>query len=406
MIYTTVFAFAIIAVLQAFGDVVSAKTNGKLPSIFVTAILFLIGFWTVIPTEIVQNIGGEKVTTTLLALSSISGPLFGLLLTLLVTNMGSLMSIKELVQQWKTIVIGLAGILGVMVFAYFVSGFIFGKEYGLVVAPPLAGGLAAMDIMVTAANEIGRNDLAIISALVFSIQGLLGYPIMTYALRKQSNFVLGEYNAGNIKLKKEEVASETTSKFKIIPDMPAKYQTPNIMIAKVAVVSVLAELASRATGGAIHTYVMCLVLGILASEIGFLEKKILNKSETMGLLMVLLMGFVFGGLASATPAKLMEVAVPLAGTMIIGILGMLVFGIIVGKLFGETWMMSTAIVINCLCGFPPNYILTDEASRSTSSSDEEYNVLMQEMLPKVLVGGFATVTVSSVLVANFFSKFL
>ena len=43
MIYTTVFAFAIIAVLQAFGDVVSAKTNGKLPSIFVTAILFLIG---------------------------------------------------------------------------------------------------------------------------------------------------------------------------------------------------------------------------------------------------------------------------------------------------------------------------------------------------------------------------
>ncbi len=83
------------------------------------------------------------------------------------------------------------------------SEIIFGKEYGLVVAPPLAGGLAAMDIMVTAANEIGRNDLAIISALVFSIQGLLGYPIMTYALRKQSNFVLGEYNAGNIKLKKE-----------------------------------------------------------------------------------------------------------------------------------------------------------------------------------------------------------
>ncbi len=406
MIMTTVFAFAIIVGLQAFGDAVSAKTNGKLPSIFVSAILFLVGFWTVIPTEIIQNVGGENVTTTLLALSGISGPLFGLLLTLLVTNMGSLMSIKELVQQWKTIIIGLAGIVGVMIFAYFVSGFIFGPEYGLVVAPPLAGGLAAMDIMVTAANQIGREDLAIISALVFSIQGLLGYPIMTFALRKQSSFILKEYNTGKIQLKKVDQATEKASKLKIIPDFPAKYQTPTILIAKVAVVSVLAEVVSRATGGMIHTYVMCLILGILASEIGFLEKKILGKSETMGLLMVLLMGFVFGGLASATPAKLLEVAVPLAGTIVIGIAGMLVFGVVVGKLFGETWMMSIAIAINCLCGFPPNYILTDEASKSTSSNDDEYNILMQEMLPKVLVGGFATVTVASVLVANIFSQLL
>lgn len=366
----------------------------------------MVGFWTVIPTEIIKNVGGENVTTTLLALSGISGPLFGLLLTLLVTNMGSLMSIKELGQQWKTIIIGLSGIVGVMIFAYFISGFIFGREYGLVIAPPLSGGLAAMDIMVTAANEIGRTDLAIISALVFSIQGLLGYPIMTFALRKQSSFVLKEYNAGKVKLKKVDKATETVSKLKFIPDFPAKYQTPAIMIAKVAAVSVLAEVVSRATGGIIHTYVMCLILGILASEIGFLEKKILGRSETMGLLMVLLMGFVFGGLASATPAKLIEVAVPLLGTIVIGISGMLMFGIIVGKLFGETWMMSTAIVINCLCGFPPNYILTEEASRSTSSNEDEYNILMQEMLPKVLVGGFATVTVSSVLVANIFSKLL
>ena len=406
MIITTVFAFAIIVALQAFGDVVSAKTNGKFPSIFVTAILFLVGFWTVIPTEIIKNVGGENVTTTLLALSGISGPLFGLLLTLLVTNMGSLMSIKELGQQWKTIIIGLSGIVGVMIFAYFISGFIFGREYGLVIAPPLSGGLAAMDIMVTAANEIGRTDLAIISALVFSIQGLLGYPIMTFALRKQSSFVLKEYNAGKVKLKNVDKATETVSKLKFIPDFPAKYQTPAIMIAKVAAVSVLAEVVSRATGGIIHTYVMCLILGILASEIGFLEKKILGRSETMGLLMILLMGFVFGGLASATPAKLIEVAVPLLGTIVIGISGMLMFGIIVGKLFGETWMMSIAIVINCLCGFPPNYILTEEASKSTSSNEDEYNILMQEMLPKVLVGGFATVTVSSVLVANIFSKLL
>lgn len=401
---TLVLAFGIIAVLQAFGDIISAKTNGKLPSIFVAMVLFLIGFWTVIPTTIPTPDGGS---TTLLALSGISGPLFTLLLTLLVTNMGSLMSMRELLAQWKTIIIGLAGVAGVMVFCYFVGGIIFGREYGLVVAPPLSGGLAAMDIMVKAANEIGRTDLAIIAALTFAIQGLLGYPIMTFALRKQAVHVLADYQAGKIQLLAPEQNSlEKKSAIRFIPELPAKYNTPTVLIAKVALVAYLADVAARATGGLIHPYVMCLVLGITASEIGFLDKKILNRSETMGLLMILLMGFVFGGLAAATPEKMQEVFVPLIGTMFIGTAGIVAFGIIAGKIFGETWAMSTAIVINCLCGFPPNYILTNEASQAMSSNQDEYNLLMQEMLPKVLVGGFVTVTVSSVMVANIFVKMM
>lgn len=404
---TVVLAFGIIVVLQAFGDLISAKTNGKLPSIFVSAILFLVGFWTVIPTSIVQNIGGEEVTTTLLAVSGITGPLFSLLLTLLVTNMGSLMSINELISQWRTVIISIMALMGVMFFAYFVGGAIFGKEYALVVAPPLAGGLASMDIMVKAANAVGREDLAIVAALVFSIQGLLGYPIMTFALRQQSKKILGQIKDGTVKLQSDEVTNNNQkSKFRIFPELPAKYQTPTVLIAKVAFVSWLAELASRATGGAVHTYVMCLLLGIVASEIGFLDKKILGKSETMGLLMVLLMGFVFGGLASATPQKIAQLAVPLFGNMLIGVAGIILFGIIVGKFFKETWMMSTAISINCLCGFPPNYILTKEAAQAMSSNELEYDILMQEMLPKVLVGGFVTVTVGSVLVASIFANLL
>lgn len=38
-----------------------------------------------------------------------------LLMYLLITNMGTLLSVKELVNQWKTIVITLSGILGIVV---------------------------------------------------------------------------------------------------------------------------------------------------------------------------------------------------------------------------------------------------------------------------------------------------
>lgn len=37
-----------------------------------------------------------------------------LLMYLLITNMGTLLSVKELVNQWKTIVIALSGILGII----------------------------------------------------------------------------------------------------------------------------------------------------------------------------------------------------------------------------------------------------------------------------------------------------
>lgn len=403
---TAMLAFGILVIGQTFGDVISSKTKGRLPSLFVSAVLFLIGFWTIIPTTVATTVGGQEVTQTILSLSGITGGMFNVLLTLLVTNMGSLMTIRELIDQWKTIVIGLAGILGVMVFAYFIGGILFGTEYGLVVAPPLAGGLAAMDIMSQAAKAIGRDDLVIVSTLVFSIQGLIGYPLMGYFIRKNSSKLLKQRESGEVKFTNNNESYQNKSKFKIIPDFPAKYQTPNILIGKVAFVSILAEWSAGLTNGVIHPYVMALVLGIIASEIGFLEKKILNKSETMGLLMVLLMGFVFGGLASVTIAQLLEMMVPLFGTMIIGTLGILAFGIIAGRFFGENWEMSAGIAINCLLGFPPNYILTVEAAKAMARNDEEYEFLIDQMMSKVLVGGFATVTIASVVVANFFSSLL
>ncbi|WP_080661452.1 hypothetical protein [Fusobacterium nucleatum] len=42
-------------------------------------------------------------------------PVAGLGMYLLVTHMGTLMNIKELVLQWRTVVISIAGILGIMV---------------------------------------------------------------------------------------------------------------------------------------------------------------------------------------------------------------------------------------------------------------------------------------------------
>ena len=68
---------------------------------FVCGVLFILGYWTIFPQNIVEVAGIPTVVATLL-------------MYLLITNMGTLLSVKELVNQWKTIVIALSGILGII----------------------------------------------------------------------------------------------------------------------------------------------------------------------------------------------------------------------------------------------------------------------------------------------------
>ena len=80
--------------------------------------------------------------------------------------------------------------------------------------------------------------------------------------------------------------------------------------------------------------------------------------------------------------------------------------IFLGKFLGYTKEMSFAIALTALYGFPPTYILPDEASKALAENKEEYDYLMDCMLPKMLVGGFTTVTIASVIIAGIFVKFL
>lgn len=122
--------------------------------------------------------------------------------------------------------------------------------------------------------------------------------------------------------------------------------------------------------------------------------------------MTALMAFIFAGLSKATPDMLLKMALPLVGMIIFGVIGMAILSMLAGKLLGESKAMSFAVALTALYGFPPNYILTEEAVKAIAQTPEEKEFLMGEMLPKMLVGGFTTVTVASVIVAGVFIKFI
>lgn len=160
------------------------------------------------------------------------------------------------------------------------------------------------------------------------------------------------------------------------------------------------------TGNALSPYVVCLLVGVIGAETGFIERRPLNIANSFGWLMLTLMAYVMAGLSSATPEMLMEILFPLAGSLIIGVIGMAILSMLVSRLVGYTKEIGFATALTALYGFPPNYILTMEAIKAVAENQEEREFLTNEMLPKMLVGGFTTVTIVSVILAGIFVGYM
>jgi len=387
-------AILVIMLVLVIGEVIGVKTKAFIPSVFVSAILFLIGFWTIFPKDLIPTVGftGNIITITML---------------FLVVHMGTLFNIRDIVSQWRTVVISLLGITGMCLFTLTIGRLIFGWDIAIVATPPLTGGIVASLIMSEAANAKGLPNLAVLSLLVYVMQGFLGYPLTAIALKKEGRDLLKKYRESGEKIEiKDDESQDAPPRFPIFKPLNEKYKTTYMLLLKLSVIAVISYYIQTFTGGRVSQYVVALLLGILFAEIGFIERKPLVISQSFGLFMTMLMAFIFNGLAQATPELISVILLPLAGIIIIGVFGLTVFSMFFGKMLGYSLPMSLALSLTALYGFPPSYVLTDEAVKALTDDDNERKYLMSNMLPKMLIGGFTTVTIASVVVAGIFVNLL
>lgn len=396
-------ALVIVVLILLIGDWVAVRTKAWVPSIFISAVLFLIGYWTFFPKEIVSVAGIPPVVATML-------------MYLLITNMGTLLSLKELKEQWKTIVIALSGILGIIALLFGIGTFIYGFETIVVAIPPLVGGVVSALIMSEGAKEAGLASLSVFAIVIYVMQGFAGYPLTSIMLKKEGKRLLTQYRQGDIAVKGQpeaaaEVAVSVESanpELKLFKKLPEKYNTEYFKFFRLALVAFLAYLVSTLLAPivSISPFVLCLLFGIIAKSIGFLEKQVLQKANAFGFALMGLMLFVFDGLKQATPSMMLEIIYPLVGTIVIGVIGMYIFSFIAGKILKVSKEMAFAVSLTALYGFPADYIITNEVIKSLTNDEKEKEMLTSRMLPPMLVGGFITVTIVSVILAGIFVKFL
>ncbi|ALC89031.1 hypothetical protein AM500_03905 [Bacillus sp. FJAT-18017] len=396
-------ALVIIVGILLLGDLVAVRTKAWVPSMFVCAVLFLLGYWTFFPKDIVAVAGVPPVVATMM-------------MYLLITNMGTLLSLKELKNQWKTIVIALFGIIGIIAVLMTVGSLIFGFETVVVAIPPLVGGVVSALIMSEGAKEAGLVTLSVFAIVIYVAQGFAGYPITSVVLKKEGKRLLNLYRSGQLKTINDETAqtevaaaSETAQpELKLFKNMPEKYNTDFFKLFRLAFVAFLAYQVSvlAAPVVSISPFVLCLLFGVIASSAGFLERQVLQKANGFGMALMVLMLFIFDGLKQATPSMMVEILVPLVGTIILAVIGMYIFSFIAGKLLKVSKHMAFAVSLTALYGFPADYIITNEVIKSLTEDEKEREMLTSHMLPPMLVGGFITVTIVSVILAGIFVGFL
>lgn len=387
IIVSTFGAFTALLLVFAISEILAKVTKGWVPSVLVIMILMLVGFSTgLFPKTIIDDAG-------------VSDALFKVACGLLVTHLGTLISRKEMAAQWKTVIISLMGVASIAIICLTLGTALFGFDNAIAAAPPLAGGAIATAMMSSAATEAGKTSAALVAIVCLSLQGLVGYPLTSFCLKKETKRLTKLYRNGEFK------ASTAASEDK--KDEKKKRATSTtIILLKLALITLAAYWIDYATKGYIPMYVICLLLGFAAHELKLVETDALHEASSYGFVMTALMMGLFKTLASSGTDGIASGVGISAALVAFATVAMGLMALLASKIFKQSFFMCYAIVLNAFSGFPINMLITTEAININTEEGDERDNITAEIMPKMLVAGFVCVTIVSVLLAGILVRFL
>lgn len=383
MLWTPIYCFAAVAVIFVISEFLSSKTKGYVSFLVFASILFAAGFWSgILPSDLISSTG-------------ISGILSVLVMPLIITNIGSSININQMLREWKTVVISLMGMLGILVLCFTIGTAVFGKVYAYSAVGPIAGGLVAAKMVQEAAETAGNNFIGAFVMVLIAVQNMIGMPIATWCIKHdvKKKISAGSLNQENVSDSKFQIKS-----MKLLPDTPAKFNTSQMYFAKLAIATAIGAIVGNITG--IPAAVCYLIFGCLLHEINFLPDSPLSKAGGYGFFMFCMMTMAPTSFAALSPADFVEMLLPIVGLMFLGILGIAVFSVATGKVLHYSPAISVAIGVTALLGYPNTQLIAEEAVNSMECAEDEKQKALSYVLPKMIVGGFATVTVASVVLTS------
>ncbi len=388
--WSTCSAMALIALLFAFGNFVSYKTKAYVSSVLVAVILFVVLLYSgLIPADLTATAG-------------LAGMVGTFVIPFCIVDVASKMKMKELKSEWKTaltIVVATVGIVAVCI----VCIPLIGKAKAIGAIAPLSGALLATTIAQQMAAAMNAPDVGVFVMIVLVLQMLVALPVSTVCLKKylkeiRGNGTLAAYISGMDAARLSGPEGEGSGKKNLFAT-PKSLECDYTIFFKVALVGFIGYAVGTWLAGPTKNIVnatLCyLVFGMLAAEVGFLERAPLEKAHSNGIIYFALFSLLLSTFASVTFETMMAQLLPAIAVIVLAAAGILAFTAIFAKVIKVSPWMAMAIGMCCYLGYPGSQIVVEETIRAADDlTEEEAAACGSLMIPKMILGYFVAAIVS------------
>ena len=378
-------SFMIVLIVFALGDIVGKITKGKLSGMMVVMLLFLVGFLTkLIPADIIDQ-GG------LTALSKLA-------IAMVLFNMGTTLNVKQLIEEWRTVLMAALCMLASCLVMILVSP-IIGFDTMLVGMPVINGAAMATSLMASAAAEKGLATAAALCAVIYSVQKFVGAPIASAMGIRYGKKLLKAYRENPAQFKKQETGNGASAKVSFA-DKHKEWYSANVMMALVAAGSWVAHILGDLTP--INYSIWALLLGVVCAASGLVPTKPLQKSNSYGLMMVAVFGSIIPSLAKVSLSDLGTMAFQTIVLFAAALIGVALVGWVLPtwKLVGDK-DLAVGIGVEQFLGFPSNVVICREVGDAVGETPEEKAFIEDTLNVPYVVGGITVITVLSTMLAGF-----
>ena len=378
-------SFMIVLIVFALGDIVGKITKGKLSGMMVVMLLFLVGFLTkLIPADIIDQ-GG------LTALSKLA-------IAMVLFNMGTTLNVKQLIEEWRTVLMAALCMLAsclVMLLASPIIGF----DTVLVGMPVINGAAMATSLMASAAAEKGLATAAALCAVIYSVQKFVGAPIASAMGIRYGKKLLKAYRENPTQFQKQETGKGASAKV-FFADKHKEWYSANVMMALVAAGSWVAHILGDLTP--INYSIWALLLGVVCVASGLVPTKPLQKSNSYGLMMIAVFGSIIPSLAIVSLSDLGTMAFQTIVLFAAALIGVALVGWVLPtwKLVGDK-DLAVGIGVEQFLGFPSNVVICREVGDAVGETPEEKAFIEDTLNVPYVVGGITVITVLSTMLAGF-----
>lgn len=378
-IITTTLLFALIAL----GEWLSILSKARIPMLLTAMVGFLVLVWTgIFPNDILDKSQFPALGAILI------GPA--------ILHMGTMIPFSLLKSQIKAVMIALGGVFFAGVLILLIVPLIFDYPTAVAGVGPISGGIIALIITSDKLTELGMTSLIVIPALIVAFQGVMGMPLALnfmrkYALVMQKGMDNGSFTPSQTDADEQDAEKKDSTKKKI-------KSTTTLKLFYVFLGASIGVALGTVTP--IHYSLWCLAIGIIGLKVGLLEPKMLEKANSFTITMIGIVFVVIGTMGGVTPSQVLSNLPSILLILVIGTVGMVIGGYVMSKLMKWHPYKGIPVALTALFGFPGDYILCEEVSRSIARNEEEEKIIFNELLAPMLIGGFTTVTVASVVIAG------